>query len=495
MNIHNISKSDWSVAYHDVGMLSFGYYKPSEKQLSFHNAGNKAIERLFLAGNRTGKTYCGCIEDAMHLTGIYPSWWEGHRFDHPIVAWVASENYEITRNVLQYKLLGGYSHEDGFVEGLIHPSLIVKKAMLAGVNGAVDYVHVKHKSGGVSSLYFKSYKQGREKFQGARCHLIHLDEEAPHDVFLECQMRLSDVDGKGQGKLILTMTPLKGYTQLMSYFLEYRSSQPQEDNNQTKTLAELMTEEVIKTTPETIMNGKYYIQATWDDNPYLAQETKDRLRATLKPHELEAREKGIPTVGTGLVYQVPEKDFVVPMEEVFEIPKHWPKVYGMDVGFFAPTAVVFLAIDRDRDIIYVYGEYSASGLTASQHAFYLKPMGCDWMNGVCDPAVNQGSQRDGVRLIDEYRQVGMYITLGKYAKELAVDKVLERIRTGRFKVFSSCRKFLDEWRMYCRDEEGKIKKGNDHLMNALEFVMLDGLHLAKTRNSNSSYGYNKTRIF
>jgi hypothetical protein len=168
----------------------------------------------------------------------------------------------------------------------------------------------------------------------------------------------------------------------------------------------------------------------------------------------------------------------------------------MDVGFFAPTAVVFLAIDRDRDIIYVYGEYSTSGLTASQHAFYLKPMGCDWMNGVCDPAVNQGSQRDGVRLIDEYRQVGMYITLGKYAKELAVDKVLERIRTGRFKVFSSCRKFLDEWRMYCRDEEGKIKKGNDHLMNALEFVMLDGLHLAKTRQSRTpSYGYNKTRIF
>ncbi len=464
---------------------NFCYYKPSEKQLSFHNAGNKAIERLFLAGNRTGKTYCGCIEDAMHLTGIYPSWWEGHRFDHPIVAWVASENYEITRNVLQYKLLGGYSHEDGFVEGLIHPSLIVKKAMLAGVNGAVDYVHVKHKSGGVSSLYFKSYKQGREKFQGARCHLIHLDEEAPHDVFLECQMRLSDVDGKGQGKLILTMTPLKGYTQLMAYFLEYRSSQPQEDNNQTKTLTELMTEEVIKTTPETIMNGKYYIQATWDDNPYLAQETKDRLRATLKPHELEAREKGIPTVGTGLVYQVPEKDFVVPMDEIFEIPNHWAKVYGMDVGFFAPTAVVFLAIDRDQDIIYVYGEYSASGLTASQHASYLLPMGCNWMTGVCDPAVNQGSQRDGVRLLDEYRQVGMNIVLGKYAKELAVDKVLERIRTGRFKVFSSCRKFLDEWRMYCRDEEGKIKKGNDHLMNALEFVMLDGLHLAKTKNTSN----------
>lgn len=459
----------------------FLFYKASEKQRAFHDAGVKAEERLFLAGNRTGKTYCGCVEDAIHLTGNYPSWWKGHKFDHPIVAWVASENYEITRNVLQFKLLGGYSHDTGFLDGLIPQDLIMKKAMLAGVNGAVDYVHIKHRSGGVSSLYFKSYKQGREKFQGARCHLIHLDEEAPHDIFLECQIRLSDVDGKGQGRLILTMTPLKGYTQLMAYFLEYKSAKAQEDNNQTKTLTELMTEEVIKTTPEAINNGKYYIQATWDDNPYLAQSTKDRLRATLKPHELEAREKGIPTVGTGLVYQVPESEFVVPVNEIFEIPNHWAKVYGMDVGFFAPTAVVFLAIDRDQDIIYVYAEYSVSGLTASQHAGYLLPIGCNWMMGVCDPAVNQGSQRDGVRLLDEYRAVGMNIVLGKYAKELAVDKVLERIRTGRFKVFGTCRKFLDEWRMYCRDEHGKIKKGNDHLMNALEFVMLDGLPLAKSK--------------
>ena len=76
----------------------FLFYAPSEKQQSFHNAGADAVERLFLAGNRTGKTFCGCMEDAMHMTGRYPSWWKGHRFTHGITAWVASENYEITRN-------------------------------------------------------------------------------------------------------------------------------------------------------------------------------------------------------------------------------------------------------------------------------------------------------------------------------------------------------------------------------------------------------------
>lgn len=462
-----------------IRLKEFRFYTPNPKQASFHKAGEEAIERLFLAGNRTGKTYCGCIEDAIHLTGVYPEWWDGHRFNHPIVAWVASENYEITRNVLQLQLIGGYSQDGKFNNGLIHSSLILKKAMLSGVNGAVDYVHIKHSSGGFSSLYFKSYKQGREKFQGARCHLIHLDEEPPKDIYTECAMRLSDVDGVGQGRLILTMTPLKGYTEMMSYFLEQRTEKLKTDNIQSvEELANQEKYEIIRTNPEITINGKYYIQATWDDNLHLSEDTKKQLRATLKPYELEAREKGIPSVGSGLVYQVQESEFLI---EPIDIKPYWACVFGMDVGFFAPTAVVFLAHDKDNDILYVYKEYSVSEKTAAQHAYSLKLMGCDWMPGFCDPAVNQGSQRDGERLIDDYKKAGIYLRKGKYAKELAIDSVLERIRTGRFKVFNTCRKFMEEWRGYSRDEEGKIMKGRDHLMNALEFAMLDGLPMAQTK--------------
>lgn len=458
----------------------FLFYNPSDKQKSFHEAGNQAIERLFLAGNRTGKTFCGCLETAIHLTGEYPQWWTGHRFTHPIICWVASENYEITRNVLQLKLLGGYSVGEGSIDGLIHQDLILKKAMLAGVNGAVDYLHIKHKSGGVSSIYFKSYKQGREKFQGARCNLIHLDEEPPYDIFSECKIRLSDVDNKGHGRLILTMTPLKGYTELMAYFLEFRSLKKRdEQDDKVKTLeAFLQQEEVIKTSPEILVNGKWYIQASWDDNPHLSDTTKLQLRATLRPYELEAKEKGIPIVGIGKIYQVMEEEFLI---DPIDIKDYWHCVFGMDVGFFAPTAVVFIAWDKDNDIIYIYKEYSVSERTAAQHASTLFLMGCDWIPGVCDPAVNQGSQRDGARLIDDYSAAGLKLEKASYAKELAVDTVLERIRTGRFKVFNTCIKFMKEWREYSRDETGKIMKGRDHLMNALEFAMLDGLPLAKNK--------------
>ncbi len=471
----------------------FLFYTPHAKQLAFHNAGKEAVFRLFTAGNRTGKTFCGCIEDAMHLTGVYPEWWDGHRFNHPITAWVASENFEVTRNVLQRVILGGYSNDEGLVEGLVHSSLIVKKTPLRGVSGAVDYADIKHSSGGLSRLYVKSYQQGRSKFQSERCHWIHLDEETPYDIYTECQMRIADVDGLGMGRLIVTATPLKGYTEFVASFLEYRSKKTIANDHE-KTIAELLEDEIIKNTPEIVKDRKYFIYASWDDNPHLSEETKATLRASLKPHELEAREKGIPTIGTGLVYQVPESEFVIPTTELFEIPSHWARVYGMDVGFFAPTAVVFLAIDRDNDIVYVFAEYSVSELTATQHAAHLMRMGCDWMTGVCDPAVNQGSQRDGARLVDDYKRTGMNLQLGKYAKELAVDSVLERIRTDRFKVFGNCRKFLDEWRMYCRDEKGKIKKGNDHLMNALEFVMLDGLPLAKTKTVAKAQ-YKKVMVF
>ena len=488
----NIAFTYNNVAFHYK--KQFLFYTPNPKQENFHAAGDEAIERLFLAGNRTGKTYCGCIEDAIHLTGYYPDWWIGHKFNHSIIAWVASENYEITRNVLQRMLIGSYSEEGEFTDGLIHSNLILKKATLAGVSGAIDYVQVKHKSGGISTLYFKSYKQGREKFQGARCHLIHLDEEPPKDIYTECNMRLADVDGKGQGRLILTMTPLNGYTDMMSYFLEYRLTK--EKAEEAQTIEDLQQDDtVIRNEPELVFKGKYYIHASWDDNPHLSDATKKQLRSSLKPYELEAREKGIPCIGTGLVYQVAESEFLI---DPIDIKSHWACVFGMDVGFFAPTAVVFLAHDKDNDLLYLYKEYSVAEKTAAQHASSLFNMGCDWIPGICDPAVNQGSQRDGERLIDDYAKAGIRLNKGKYAKELAVDKVLERIRTGRFKVFSNCVKFMDEWRGYSRDDEGKIMKGRDHLMNALEFAILDGLPMARSKRQfemSRNYANDKPRFF
>jgi hypothetical protein len=108
-------------------------------------------------------------------------------------------------------------------------------------------------------------------------------------------------------------------------------------------------------------------------------------------------------------------------------------------------------------------------------------MGLDWIPTLCDPAVNQGLQLDGSKLIEHYERAGLRLIKGKYAKELAITEIYNRIRTGRLKVFNSCRKLMDEWRKYSRDAKGKPIKRDDHLMNALEFVIMDGLKYARTK--------------
>jgi hypothetical protein len=83
-----------------------GAYRPYAKQIEFHRAGAAARERLLMAGNQLGKTYCGAAEAAIHLTGLYPDWWEGRRFDRPVRAWVGSKTSEVTRDGAQRLLVG-----------------------------------------------------------------------------------------------------------------------------------------------------------------------------------------------------------------------------------------------------------------------------------------------------------------------------------------------------------------------------------------------------
>ena len=64
-------------------------YRPYERQREFHDAGLIHRERLFMAGNQLGKTWAGGFECAMHLTGRYPGWWNGRRYDRPVRMWAA----------------------------------------------------------------------------------------------------------------------------------------------------------------------------------------------------------------------------------------------------------------------------------------------------------------------------------------------------------------------------------------------------------------------
>src|ERR1700676_3248186 len=309
--------------YPEVGPLARDKYP---RHMEFFSAGTIHRERLMLAANRVGKTEgVGGYEMALHLTGQYRVWWKGRKFDKPIKAWACGDTGKTVREILQYKLLGPVG---AWGTGLIPGDSIARIVRgTGGVADTVEIVYVRHISGPDSMLIFKSYDQRREAFQGTEQDVIWLDEEPSLEIYVECLMRTMT----NNGMLMLTFTPLYGMSEVVLQFLP-DGKMPEHTND---------------------IAGRFICMATWDDAPHLSKEAKDELWKSLPPFQRDARSKGIPQLGAGAIYPVPESDLLV---SPFAIPAHWPRGYGMDVGW-NNTAAVWGAIDREHDILYLDSEY------------------------------------------------------------------------------------------------------------------------------------------
>lgn len=198
------------------------------------------------------------------------------------------------------------------------------------------------------------------------------------------------------------------------------------------------------------------------------------MMAAYPEHELEARMKGIPTLGEGKIYSVPEDSFVV---EDFEIPAFWWRSYGLDVGW-RRTAAIWAAHDRESDIVYFYSEHYAGDAIPAVHAEAIKARGA-WIPGVIDPAARGRSQVDGEQLIELYRRAGLDIEPADNSVEAGIYATRQRLISGKLKVFKSCIHWLAEYRLYRRDEKGKVVKEKDHAMDAGRYEIMSGLERAK----------------
>ncbi len=161
----------------------------------------------------------GCYESTLHITGEYPSWWEGRVFARPVNWWVAGKTNETTRDILQRKMFGETRQYNGrkWVSGtgMVPFENIVDLSWKAGVPDLLDTVRIRHSSGGISSCGLKSYQQGRGSFEGTEQHGVHIDEECPLDVYTECLIRTATTNGI----ILVTFTPLEGLTDLVMEFL------------------------------------------------------------------------------------------------------------------------------------------------------------------------------------------------------------------------------------------------------------------------------------
>ena len=237
--------------------------------------------------------------------------------ESPIGIWVCTESYDVHRDVLQPKL-----------RQYLDPQRIVEESSIK--RGCWSWIKYKAKDGTITDIQFKSYDQGREKFQGAGKQLISFDEEPPRDIWEECTVR---EEAGRELKIILSMTPVNGMTWIY--------------------------EEIYLNTNNPDI---HVVTASWKDNPWLTEEQKARMGRGLTPEARQVREEGKFIRITGLV--CPWFDRSAHVQQITFNPE-WTLYRAIDFGFSQPCCVLWIGVDYD-DNWYVYDGIYQSGLTNPQ---------------------------------------------------------------------------------------------------------------------------------
>ena len=393
---------------------------------------------LFTAGNQVGKSISSASALVYFMTGVYPPGWKGRVFDGPVNCWVVGRSSELVRQTIQPLLLGQVGQPG---TGLIPKDKLDIDTLVDAkrASTSVSTFRVKHANGGFSTCSFKSGEQGREAFQAATLDVVWCDEEIPFDVFNECLVRLM----VRNGLMMYSFTPLKGVTDVIQTF---------------SVNGEFVEGEVGA--------GRYVVRCSMHDVPHITQEAIEKLIASTPPFLRDARIHGIPQLGAGAIYPVPESEFVIDPQP---IPNHWKRLYGMDVG--SKTAAVWLAIDPDTGTIWTYADYYKEREEPSIHTTGIKAKG-DWIPGAIDPASRGRSQIDGQQLMQMYADLGLNLTPAVNAVEAGLYTVWELLSTGRLKVFRNCTHLLQEIRTYQRDEKGRVIKKNDHCCDSWRYAVM-----------------------
>jgi phage terminase large subunit-like protein len=368
----------------------------------------------------------------------------------------------MTRDNPQRILIGPPGH---WGEGTIPKSRILDIKRSRHTSEGVDIIQIKHRSGGASQLVAKSYEQGRGKWQGESLHFVWFDEEPPKDIYSEGLTRTNATGGF----TFITATPLLGMTAVVTWFY-----------------------------PKPTTKDRALVQMTLEDCAYedseghYSKEQIERVIAGYPDYEREARAKGVPMLGSGRIFPVAESHITC---EPFKIPAVWEQICGIDFGWDHPTAAVHIAYDKDDDVVYITNAYCQSQSIPSHHAMTLRKWGT-WIPWAWPADGLQTDKTSGVQLAEMYRQEGLRTlrepaafetTAGPNGSvrringvEAGVTEMLDRMQTGRLKVFSHLEEWFTEFRTYHR-KDGKVVAENDDLLAATRYAIIMRRY-AKTEN-------------
>jgi phage terminase large subunit-like protein len=423
------------------------YFEPYPKQRKFLDSGATFRERLLLAGNQTGKSIVAAFEMACHLTGQYPPWWQGKRFNAPVTIWCCGESAMMTMIVCQQKLCGTAGVEGAWGTGMIPKDCLLDRTLGHGVGDGIEVLQVKHTSGGVSTATFKSYEQRREKFQGATLDCIWFDEEPPADVYYEGLTRTM-VTG---GLVLVTYTGIGGPSDVTDRFLKEES-------------------------PDRVM-----INMTLDEAEHFTPAQRAALIASWPPYMRECRSTGYPMMGEGRIFTTPEAAIVEPRLRDQDIPLWWRKIWGIDIGIRHPFAAVLLLWDRDADVIHVHRTIRMSDAVPVLHAAAMKTIGLQvpvaWPKDAGDRdrgtgiPVRELYKAQGLRMLSEPATHPISYGGHSMSTEAGVMMWDQREQLGQLKVASDLHEWLEERRNY-HTKDGLIVKVRDDLMSATRIGLM-----------------------
>lgn len=281
--------------------------------------------RALFWGNRVGKTEWGAETVARYSLGDLTSEHEvllpngeqarlpfiPRKVLLPIEIWCACPSYDLQKETTQKKLEKVIPHHR------IIDRTFVKKNTWGEIildNG--------------TKINFKSYEQGREKFQGTGKRLIWFDEEPPKDIWEECFVRS---EAGIPLDIIMTMTPVNGMTWVY--------------------------DEIYLDTSNTDL---FVSEADWDDNPFLLPEQKAQMSRGLTPEALKVRREGKFVKRVGLVLPWWQRGIHV---QDLEHQASWiTDKSALDFGFSNPACWGLFGVDYDDNINLFAGFYER-GLT------------------------------------------------------------------------------------------------------------------------------------
>jgi phage terminase large subunit-like protein len=440
----------------DMRYNALRYFRPFEHQKSFFTT--ISDRRGILAANRIGKTVSTCYETAMHLTGIYPDWWQGRRYDRPITAMVAGEGWSQVALVLQNELLGtpDVKLRDNIGSGAIPKSCIDQDTMRSDGANCIG-VEIRHVTGGKSYLLFANYTQEVRQLQGFKLNLAVFDEQPPDDFFSEIVTRTATT----QGMVMCSFTPLKGLNGLVSKFWNREQ-------------------------------GYDYIRVSWADvpeydpwgEPFLLHSTRQQLERDYLPHERDARIQGKPIMGKGAVFQIRTwptyKTGDVPFQEMRNIAR----VIALDLGLVNDKTVISLMYwDPYERTAWLHRQIVVQGVEEAVPTQYvshlLRPEVFGTPIVLPADANTQGRYTMSSTSIRElFEQYELNVAPGAIMnppdpqgrttnhKSYGINQMRQMLEVGSLMVNENCVDFLREAQNYYVDTQGRFSDPDDCIDSA-----------------------------